>query len=245
MGLTLRLIFALAFALWVLPKIVMFMGGPDSLDPSRLLQKHDQLGRDITAGLNADSEKLIATLDDLSIHDAGLRLCILNEMKRLYGGNAKHVTELNLLLCDNMGINSLQGIARIKNLKSLSLRNNNISSIAGLTSLDNLESLDLYGNPEIDDFTNLRWLAKLKHLSVSNLAGTYCYKVEEVLEHVKNNQSGFGAGTSVSAMTRNIQCRGKANSKTEYLSKKKDRGERLTIDERRQLHDYESDQRRR
>jgi len=243
MGLTLRLIFALAFALWVLPKIVTLMGGPDGIDPSRLLQKNDEYGQRITDGLNSDSAKLIATLDDLRIYDAGLKRCILNEIKRLYGSKLKHVSELSSLFCDSMGINSLQGIEQIQNLKALSLRNNNITSISDLLSLSKLESLDLSGNPEIDDFTSLTRLDKLKRVSTPDLSSIYCYKVEEVFEHLNNNQSSYG--NSAQAMIRNVQCRGQSTLRTDSLRKKKDRGGRLSIDERRLLSDYETNQRRR
>ena len=243
MGLTLRLIFALAFALWVLPKIVTLMGGPDGIDPSRLLQKNDEYGLRIKDGLNSDSAKLIATLDDLRIYDAGLKRCILNEIKRLYGSKLKHVSELSSLFCDSMGINSLQGIEQIQNLKALSLRNNNITSISDLLSLSKLESLDLSGNPEIDDFTSLTRLDKLKRVSTPDLSSIYCYKVEEVFEHLNNNQSSYG--NSAQAMIRNVQCRGQSTLRTDSLRKKKDRGGRLSIDERRLLSDYETNQRRR
>ena len=238
----LRVFLAMAFALWALPKLVELSGGPDSLNPRNLLDRQDQYEADFTANQQADNDDLVATLDDLSIYDSGLRRCITREL-RGSGRNLSHASQLTRLLCDSMGINSLRGLDRLPKLKSLSLRNNNITSIAGITNLASLESIDLHGNPEIRDFTQLTYLNNLSHVNVSNLSGTYCHEVEEVFEHARSNKSSFNQGPSVKSMMRGISCRGKGNFDVERLLAKKRRGEALSVEESRQLRDYQSDQR--
>ncbi len=90
----LRLIIAGAFALWALPKVVEYIGGPDAMNPGRLLQQHDAISNQFSDKLDADAKQLMASLDDLSIYDDGLKRCIGRELQRMHGGNFKHAREL-------------------------------------------------------------------------------------------------------------------------------------------------------
>ncbi len=243
MHLLLRLIIAGAFALWALPKVAELMGGPDSLNPERLLQKHEAISNQASQKLDTDAKHLMASLDDLSIYDDGLKRCIGRELQRMYGGNLKHARELDNLLCDRMNIRNLDGIDMLSNLKSMSLRGNRITSVAVLADLPKLRAVDLSGNPEIHDFTSLSYANNLQQVSITNLSGTYCHEVESVFEQIQNNKTGWGGSGSTKELMRGVQCRGKKTRGIETLQAKRDRGEQLTIDETRRLRDYESDQR--
>ena len=208
MSLSIRVLIALAFALWVFPKVVEFMGGPDILDPEKHQREYDQFAQDYADKQQQRSDNLVATLDEFSIQDEGLKRCLSNELRRLSVGTIKHANELTHLMCDRMGIRSVYGLHALENLKVLSLRDNQITRVAPLADVFTLTSVDLTGNPEITDFTALSSAANLSKVRVYNLASTPCYQVQRVMEQIASNGSRSSTRQNSSELLRGIQCSG-------------------------------------
>jgi Leucine-rich repeat (LRR) protein len=110
------------------------------------------------ASIGGSSQKTIelTNINTLSIQDQALSNCILNTSK-LY------VEEINALSCNNKGIQSLEGIEQLTELKSLFLNYNEIQDLTPLTELTGLFTLYLANNniQEISALSELKNLTKL------------------------------------------------------------------------------------
>jgi internalin A len=96
----------------------------------------------------------LTPINTLSITDYSLELCIKNTGR-------EYIEEITALICNNKGIQFLEGIEALTQLKSLYLSFNEINDITPLVDLKNLKTLYLSGN----QISNLDALSELTELS--------------------------------------------------------------------------------
>ena len=118
---------------------------------------------------------------------------VIDDKLDLREKNIKKITEINglnklkdlktLNLRDN-DISKIEGLENLENLKELTLGRNYIVKIQGLNNLRNLEKLELWGN-EITEIANLNCLISLKELK---LEYNHIAKIQGLdnLTHLKN-----------------------------------------------------------
>jgi Leucine-rich repeat (LRR) protein len=106
---------------------------------------------------NKTSIKL-TSIDSLTISDYSLDLCIKNTGR-------KYIEEINALICNNKGIQHLDGIEQLTELKTLHLNFNQIEDINPLSGLKGLNTLYLSGN-KIRNVDPLSELSELNELAI-------------------------------------------------------------------------------
>ncbi|MBL4799025.1 MAG: leucine-rich repeat domain-containing protein [Oleispira sp.] len=97
-------------------------------------------------------------INTLSISDYSLDLCIKNTGRT-------YIEEITTLMCNNKGIQLLDGIGQLTELKTLHLNFNNIEDINPLVELKKLNTLYLSGN-QIQNLEPLSELAELTELAI-------------------------------------------------------------------------------
>lgn len=100
----------------------------------------------------------LTPLADLSISDASLERCIQNTGRQF-------VEEITSLLCNNKGIQHLDGIEELTELRVLHLNFNQIEDINSLSQLSKLNSLYISGN-QIENLEALSGLEELTELAI-------------------------------------------------------------------------------
>lgn len=96
--------------------------------------------------------------------EAVVRNMLIKPAGDIYQSDVNRITELKL---DGKNIESIEDVAHLKNLTSLSCYYNNITDISCLKELSKLETLDLPEN-QISDISSLGSLANLKELRIFN-----------------------------------------------------------------------------
>jgi Leucine-rich repeat (LRR) protein len=102
--------------------------------------------------------KELTPIDSLAVSDYSLNLCIKNT-GRLY------IEEINALICNNKGIQYLDGIEQLTELKSLHLNFNQIEDISPILELEKLNILYLSDN-KIQNLEPLSELTQLSELAI-------------------------------------------------------------------------------
>ncbi len=100
----------------------------------------------------------LTPIDSLTISDYSLEVCIKNTGR-------KYIEEINALICNNKGIQYLDGIEKLTELKTLHLNFNKIEDINPLVELKKLNILYLSGN-QLQDLEPLSALVQLTELAI-------------------------------------------------------------------------------
>ncbi len=100
----------------------------------------------------------LTSIDTLSIPDTALSNCIVNS-------GLLYIENINALSCNNKGIQSLDGIEQLTELKSLFLNHNEIQDLTPLKELTGLYTLYLSNN-SIQDISALSELKSLTELAI-------------------------------------------------------------------------------
>jgi Leucine-rich repeat (LRR) protein len=100
----------------------------------------------------------LTPINTLSITDYSLELCIKNTGR-------EYIEEITALICNNKGIQYLDGIEQLSELKTLHLNFNQIHDINSLVELKKLTSLYLSGN-QIQSLEPLSELTELTELGI-------------------------------------------------------------------------------
>jgi len=94
---------------------------------------------------------------DYQIADAGLRACI---EQTIIDQSIVRAEQLTALLCTYSGIETLTGLGRFTQLKTINLANNKLKNIKPLMFFGQLQRVDLSDNPNLN-CADIRSLAKL------------------------------------------------------------------------------------
>lgn len=94
---------------------------------------------------------------DYQIADAGLRACI---EQTIIDQSIDRAEQLTALLCTYSGIETLTGLGRFNQLKTINLANNKLKNIKPLMFFGQLQRVDLSDNPNLN-CADIRSLAKL------------------------------------------------------------------------------------
>ena len=94
---------------------------------------------------------------DYQIADAGLRACI---EQTIIDQSIVRAEQLTALLCTYSGIETLTGLGRFNQLKTINLSNNKLKNIKPLMFFGQLQRVDLSDNPNLN-CADIRSLAKL------------------------------------------------------------------------------------
>jgi len=100
----------------------------------------------------------LTSIDTLSISDYSLDLCIKNTGR-------KYIEEITALICNNKGIQYLDGIEQLTELKTLHLNFNQIEDINPLNELTKLKTLYLSSN-KVQNLDALSELTQLEELAI-------------------------------------------------------------------------------
>ena len=100
----------------------------------------------------------LTPINTLSITDYSLELCIKNTGR-------EYIEEITALICNNKGIQYLDGIDQLSELKTLHLNFNKIEDISPLFELEKLNILYLSGN-QIHNLDPLSGLSQLSELAI-------------------------------------------------------------------------------
>ena len=113
-----------------------------------------------SASISSTSQNSIklTPIETLSISDYSLDLCIKDTGR-------KYIEEITTLVCNNKGIQFLEGIEALTQLKSLYLSFNEINDITPLVELKKLKTLYLSGN-QISSLDALSELTELTELGI-------------------------------------------------------------------------------
>jgi Leucine-rich repeat (LRR) protein len=113
-----------------------------------------------SASISSTSQNSVklTPIETLSISDYSLDLCIKNTGR-------EYLEEITTLVCNNKGIQYLEGIEALTQLKSLYLSFNEINDITPLVGLKNLKTLYLSGN-QISNLDALSELTELTELGI-------------------------------------------------------------------------------
>jgi Leucine-rich repeat (LRR) protein len=113
-----------------------------------------------SASISSSNQNTIklTPINSLSITDYSLELCIKNTGR-------EYIEEITALICNNKGIQYLDGIEQLSELKTLHLNFNQIYDINSLVELKNLTSLYLSGN-QIQNLEPLSELTELTELGI-------------------------------------------------------------------------------
>jgi len=242
-----RLLITLVFVVLVLPKIVSWYWDKKLVEPEEKFDAYENTLEGIDAAVESHEEGLLASLDEIQIEDPAFKKCIARNLGRyrgvVDGSGYRTATDIKILECDRLGIDSIRGVEFFPNLVSLSLRDNNIQDLNPLDQSSKLESIDLTGNPDIENIEALMYAYDLKSASFSDLNEAYCYEVENVLKHVKANLPRNAVSPLQSF--KHLQCRGKFTPTIKKLLLRQQRGEPLTNGELEDISDYELNESRR
>ncbi len=237
-----RLVITLVFVAFVLPYLVMnVFGGKQSIDARKQLQEYDQFVAEYDNNLDEHAENLYATVDNIGIRDPNFKKCLkksLADFARIPASSTGHlrsVTELPRIRCYSMGITDLKGIEKLTVLSSAELNGNDISSLLPLTYHPSLKSISLEGSSQLQNLEVLLDIKSLEKVRFPNLTDSYCYEAIRVHEKLRARNSAERRPTNA----KNIRCRGKYDNNIGRLIKRKQRGEKLSYDEKQQLKDYE------
>lgn len=236
-----RLLFTLGFVVLILPKIVSWYWQTGVVDEKEKLEAYDTQLSDIREDAKEHSRSLLTSLDQISIEDPKLRSCIVENLDRYRGvtnGSGYNVaTDLNILHCDRRGITSISGLEHFENLKDVSFRDNNIGRLDAASQLEYLEVIDLSGNSNLENIELLVHVDKLKKLSIGDQNTAFCYEIEKVISHIRENIPA-NAVKPVGNF-KNMRCRGKSTDLVKKLVLRKQKGEELTHEEIELVTDYE------
>ncbi|MEH6465926.1 MAG: leucine-rich repeat domain-containing protein [Shewanella psychromarinicola] len=100
----------------------------------------------------------LTSIDTLTISDESLDRCIKNTGR-------KYIEDINALSCNDQGIQSIEGIEQLTELRSLFLNYNEIQDLTPLTELTGLFTLYLADN-NIQDISALSELKNLTKLAI-------------------------------------------------------------------------------
>ncbi|MFV0476457.1 MAG: hypothetical protein ACK5ME_01330 [Parahaliea sp.] len=112
--------------------------------------------------------------------DPALQDCVKSAIDRY---KVSEATQLQILSCSDMGINTLTGLAVFTGLRQLNLSDNALSDISELSSLGALSEVDL-GNNHIVDALPLAELQALDMVDLTNNQTLRCPKRQALLRVV-------------------------------------------------------------
>lgn len=114
------------------------------------------------------------TLADFQVADSNLQACINQHAQQ---NNWQRIDDVSYLYCDNMGVESLEGIENYTSITDFSLAHNSIFTFTPLENLKNLVSLDL-SNTGIADLDALLSLTDLQQVSLSGNDNISCLNTD-------------------------------------------------------------------
>ena len=237
-----RLLLTLIFCFLILPLIVKNSGlfGLQQLKENEEIYEKEI--KKIATTKNDYTDKLLASIDRLSLRDAGLKQCVTNSLEKYFsvGDPSKHIqdaVELKSISCFRQNITSIVGIKSLKNLEILDLSYNKITDATPLSHLGKLKILNLVGNKDIDNIDALTNLYKLENVQFPDLNQSFCYQLSRSVENMESYNERAKHNAKI------VRCRGKKTGAVTSALKKQDQGKDLTDKERQLISDYEDDQR--
>lgn len=117
-----------------------------------------QIATPASIGNTSQNKIEFTSIETLTISDYSLELCIKNTGR-------KFIEEINALICNNKGIQHIDGIEQLTELKSLHLNFNQIEDISPILELKKLNILYLSGN-QIQNLEPLSSLTQLSELAI-------------------------------------------------------------------------------
>lgn len=200
MRVSLRLLILLVCLAFVTPKLIeMWGGGYTMLGMSnRLEQQHEDAVKGYQDSIDQQKNSFQASIDQIYFQDDNLKTCVEQHAKR-YGavhpqnsGSLKEITDLPMLQCSGRGIKSINALRKFQKLTSLDLSNNDIKTLDALSGHKSLKSLRIEGNSNLEYIDSLLSVYTLMHVSFSDVPKVYCYKLQRLLDHVKQNRGDSG-----------------------------------------------------